>query len=878
MSNLLDKFLPIVNDINSVFYQLKNRSNDELRNEFYRIEQNVNKSDSKSKAQDLSLVNTFAIVKEVARRFSEGNIIVQANSYDKFLSENFDFVSINGNNAIYKNRWDVGGVPFQWNMVHYDEQLLGGIMLHFGYAIEMATGEGKTLVATLPVLLNALTHEGVHLMTVNDYLSKRDFQITRPLYMFLGLRVDCIECYSLYDKKRRKDAYKADITFGTNSSFTFDYLYDHLAIRPEDCVQQKHHFAIIDEIDSILIDEADTPHIVGGGEYYNDGAIYKENLPIVKELIESENSQTLYQFDKLTHSASFTINGKKWLSEKKGAPDLFENERTYQIENFDLLEPNKRQEILEKLHLQNALIRLLEALTVYERDVDYIVDGNRIIIIDNYTGRAKPSQRWEHGLHTAIEVKESVEIRDDFNGIAVISLKNYFKLYEKVSGMSGTVLPVADELLTTYGLNSITIPTHLPMIRVDEPLRVFRTMEQKDEAIIDLIIKNHQAGRPSLVGCLNIKRSEHISNLLADRDIDFNRLDAKTTKEEAITVAKAGIGNAITVSTSVGGRGTDIKPSDDAITNGGLLVIGTDLFDSVRVDRQLKGRSGRQGNPGTSVFFVSLEDVILKNLSEEDRQALLSDVESAVNEEQFTIRALPYFKKAQANREDYLKECRENVAKKDDIIAPHRLTFYSQRNKLLYDASESDGFVNLIIQEHSVSSDSMNDHLKDLYLKTKQLVIRSLRNNRNIKIISVPFSENRHPYAILLNTSSIVDETLGFNYFSQEYKRQISLRVFDNYWKDFVMYIMEELDNNEIQSLDTRYTKMMTNIKSTIIRRLMRSTILFSEVYKKEQRPNERVSRPLNSNIILPDSPCPCGSQKKFCECHGRNIRRKRRR
>ena len=599
MNSILNKYQCLVDSINTNFNSLHNLSNDELREEFCKIEIAINKYDNKQEGIEKYLVPVFAIVKETARRFSEGNIAVTANPNDVKLANQYDFVEILGNKAIYKNHWDVMGVPTTWKMVHYDEQLLGGILLHYGFATEMATGEGKTLVATLPVFLNALTHEGVHLMTVNDYLSKRDFETTRPIYMFYGLTADCIEKYPRYDR-RHKEAYRLDVVFGTNSSFTFDYLFDHIAITPQECVQTNHNYAIIDELDSILIDDADEPHIVGGGNYYNNGKIYKENYPLIKELLDKENSEVLYECSKLRKSADFTEEGKKWLSNKKEMSDLYSIERTYELVDFDELAQEKQDEVREKLYLQNVFHQLLLALTVYERDVDYLVDGGKVNIIDPHTGRVKESNRWEYGLHTAMEVKENVEVQNDCDGIAVISLKNYFLLYKKIAGMSGTIMPVEDELKEIYNLKCASLPTHKPLIRQDNPLRIFKT----------------------LVGSITVKRSEEICNKLNEHGIKYNKLDAKTIKDEAFTISKAGLSNTITVSTSVAGRGTDIKLSTDAIDAGGLLVIGTDLFESVRVDRQLKGRAGRQGDPGSSVFFASLEDQILKNLEQDDLRSL----------------------------------------------------------------------------------------------------------------------------------------------------------------------------------------------------------------------------------------------------------------
>ena len=871
MNDVISRYKPIIEEINRHCVQLQLFTNDELRKEIAKIEQFLGQDDNKTNSLEEYLVKVFAIIKETARRFTEGDIIVSANDYDKYLSENYDFVVLENDKAIYKKRWDAGGIPFEWNMVHYDEQLLGGILLHKGYAIEMLTGEGKTLVATLPVMLNALTHNGVHLMTVNSYLSKRDFELTRPIYMFYGLTADCIEYYHNGDTRRKK-AYNADITFGTNSSFTFDYLYDHLAMDPAECVQQKHTFAIIDELDSILIDDAGTPHIVGGGNYYNHGKYYEENLPIIKELLETENVLPLFQSDILRKKVEFTKEGKSWLAEKKQIPDLFDIEKTYEIENFDELILTEKNELLEKLFIQNVLYQLLVAFTVYEKDIDYVVDKGKIKIIDQNTGRIKESNRWEHGLHTAIEVKERVEVQDDFDGMAVISLKNYFRLYNKVAGMSGTIMAVADELEDVYGLKCEALPTHKPLIRIDMPLRVYRTEEQKEKAIIDLIIENHHKGRPTLVGCINIKRCETISLLLEEQNIPFNRLDAKTIKEESVTIAKAGMGNTITVATSVAGRGTDIKPSQDALDKGGLMVIGTDLFDSVRIDNQLKGRTGRQGNPGSSVFFSSLEDSILKHLHKDEQNQFETLVKNKQDNQLNDAQILSYFAKAQSNREYLSHLSRVSTARKDDVVAPHRLKFYRQRNDLLFNPQSAIFLVKQIATANNISIDTIDNHLDELYLKTKELLKRSQRNNQYATHALVAFSNNRHSFAIHFNIHSVINSREDFD---REFKRQVLLQVSDREWKNFVIYMMGDLDSHEIDLLDEKYERMMDRIKAIVLSRLTNSAIIF-DVKKQEESPKNienSSSKSIRPNsVISPDAPCPCGSKKKYRECHGRDI------
>lgn len=873
MSNSLEKYRKTVEAINSEYATLHSLTNDELRIKLHHIERFINEQEDKSDALNKSLVSVFAIVKETARRFSLGNIEVTATPNDLRIAEKYDFIKISRDKAIYQNHWDVMGVPYVWKMVHYDEQLLGGILLHYGYATEMATGEGKTLVATLPVFLNALTHEGVHIMTVNDYLSKRDFETTRPIYMFYGLSVDCIDNYERCDN-HRKATYKSDIAFGTNSSFTFDYLFDHIAIKPEECVQQSHNYAIIDELDSILID-ADNPHIVGGGNYYNNGKIFKENYPLIKELIGNKDIE-LYKIDKLKKTAIFTQEGKEWLSLNKGIPDLFSVERTYEIADFDELAQDKQNEIKNKIYLQSVFQQLLLALTVYERDVDYIVEGGKVKIIDTHTGRVKETCRWEHGLHTAMEVKEQVEVQNDFDGMAVVSLKNYFRLYKKIAGMSGTIMPVKDELLEIYNLPCASLPTHRPLIRKDLPLRIFKTAQQKDDAIIKAIIDNKSAGRPSLVGSISVKRSEQLCNKFDELGIEYNKLDAKTLKDEAYTIAKAGIGNTITVSTSVAGRGTDIKPSPEAIAAGGLMVIGTDLFESVRVDRQLKGRSGRQGDPGSSVFFASLEDQILQNLSPDDLKDLerLSDTYS-INEIS-TDEVRMYFDKAQSNREAYFKSCRERTARKDDIVDPHRKKMYKQRNAVLFNAEEANVIVDNIIKHLGENSDKIEEHLMSLYIKTKELVRRSTENNPNRTEVLVPFSEAMHTFAIRLEVGLSI---ASYEYFCREFKRQIILQIYDKEWKKFVLHIMSDLDRKEIELLDTKYRQMMDDINFIILSRLKYASIPFEVrnelLYNsKERKVEKEKSRKVNPAVpIAADEPCPCGSGKKYCECHGSNIR-----
>lgn len=874
-NELSEKLRSILIMIDQYYQKYHNLTNDELRDESSRLEQIVSNDSEKIGILDFILPEAFALIKETARRFSVGNIEVKANDFDRSLAEEVDFVYLKGGKAIYLNRWDIGGQTVTWKMVHYDEQLLGGILLHWGYAVEMATGEGKTLVATLPAFLNALTHKSVHIMTVNNYLSQRDFLITRPLYLFYGLTVGCLELYPR-SNKRRKLAYNSDITFGTNSSFTFDYLFDHLVLSPSECIQKEHNFAIIDEIDSVLIDNANEPHIVGGGNYYNFSEDYKHFLPLAKEFLT--NASPLYIKDELQHTVTLTPSGKKWFENKTGITDLYKVEKTYEIPNYDLLTQEQKKEIEGRFHSQNVIYQLLKALTIYNIDEDYVVENGKIKIIDQNTGRIKDNSRWEYGLHTAIEVKEGVNAEFDFDGLAVISLKNYFKLYRKVCGMSGTIMTVSNELKDVYDLKCEGLPTHKPVIRKDEPLLIYRTSEKKDKAIIERIKSNFNNGRPSLVSSTSIKKSDHIADLLSDTGLHFYRLDAKTVKNEAQTISQAGVGNNITISTNIAGRGTDIKPSHDALENGGLDVIGTELFTDIRIDNQLRGRTGRQGNSGSSVFYASLDDYILKYLSEEDDRLLRTITSSLSDDKLSCLEVRDFFLKAQDNCSSMHREQRTEAARKDDIVSPLRREFYKLRDSLLFDDKASDIILQQIVNTDTINMGTIDNHLKGLYLVVKDLISKSQWNNKDREFASIPFSDNQQTYAIKVN----VRKTCGnFCYFRTEYIKQIMLQVFDKEWKKFVLYMMGDLDQREIGMLDKKYNDMLKNAYFIIASRLGKASIPIGHVHNRnpircpKQPQDKEVSIPQKREDIDPEALCPCGSGKKYCECHGNGTHNK---
>lgn len=875
------ELLKRVDSINKKYTVYKNLSPDEIRRILRNIEKAISSSEDAESCLDNYLEDVFAIVKATAYLFSKGSIEVEANDNDFLLADTSDFVQIKEGKAIYLNKWEAGGEKFTWKMVHYDEQLLGGIYLHHGYAVEMATGEGKTLVATLPVMLNALTHNGVHLMTVNDYLSKRDFEITRPLYMFHGLSVGCIELYGTHSS-RRKLAYKSDITFGTNSEFAFDYLYDHMSMSPDDIVQSGHNFAIVDELDSVMIDNADEPHIVSGGQRYNVGETYKEYKPIFEELYTSECNFEMFVVDKLNNTAYYTDKGKQWIADNIGISDLYSLTKKYQLADYKSLSIEKQQEINRKLHIQNVFCQLLSAYTLYEKDVHYIVEMGSVIIVDQHTGRTKESSRWNYGLHTAIEVKENVATKPDSDGMAVISLKNYFRLYNKCSGMSGTIMTVSDELEQVYGLHSVSIPTHAPLIRTDLSLKVYKTKVSKDKAIVKEIQSLKEKKRPILVGSISIMRSHELSTLLNNESISHIALDAKSEEKEASVISQAGIEGSITLSTSMAGRGTDIKLSTQSKELGGLAVIGTDLFESSRVDKQLKGRAGRQGDPGSSQFFCSLDDFIVGNLSKDDKKALFEESSRIENDDISTPKIISYMLKAQENREKYYYKQRQKTALKDDIIAPHRKKFYEERNSVLKNSQVANSLITSLVNNHTSEADIIVS-LRKLYNHAIALVSVSQSNNKVRTMISIPFSDRSDLYSVTFEISNLLK---SFEYFCEEYKRQVILQAYDKYWKRFVVYMMADLDETEIASLEKEYSEMKHEIDCIIMSRMMNATIPVGgveEITTTQKENDNNTPRIANSNkCIMSNELCPCGSGKSFGECHGQNthqtIFRKRRR
>ncbi len=810
---------PIVNDIVAEYEKLSSVSNNELRNistqlkkeiaEYISKEQNEVDDLRKKTAQDYIdiherealfekidkiettiddkieevlnkiLPRAFALIKETARRFFENEYIeVTANDYDRQLAARYQHVEIQNDKARYYSTWESGGISKKWDMIHYDVQLIGGIILHQGKIAEMATGEGKTLVATLPVFLNALTGRGVHMVTVNDYLAKRDAEWMGPLYEFHGLSVDCIDKHQPNSDQRRK-AYMADVTFGTNNEFGFDYLRDNMAINPNDLVQRRHNYAIVDEVDSVLIDDARTPLIISGAiakGNNNDMELFNQYKPKVVELYQkqkqlvtaflTEAKKNLKAEDKATRAkaARQLLRAHKglpkykplikYLSEEGVKSTMLQTENIYLAENakrmpeitdklfFIIDEKNNSVELTDKgidllsssvedssffimpdigsemADIENsdtseedkikakdklmadfaiksdrlhAVNQLLKAYAMFEKDVEYVIIDGKVKIVDEQTGRIMEGRRYSDGLHQAIEAKENVKVEDATQTHATITLQNYFRMYHKLSGMTGTAETEAKELWDIYKLDVVVIPTNKPIIRDDRQDKVYKTTREKYNAIVYEISDMVKLGRPVLVGTTSVEISETLSRVLTRRKIEHSVLNAKLHQKEANIVAKAGLPGTVTIATNMAGRGTDIKISDEVIKSGGLAIIGTERHDSRRVDRQLRGRSGRQGDPGSSQFFVSLEDDLMRMFSS-DRISKLMDrmglKEGEVIQHSMISKSI---ERAQKKVEENNFGIRKRLLEYDDVMNSQREVIYKlRRNSLHGDRTELD--------------------------------------------------------------------------------------------------------------------------------------------------------------------------------------------
>ena len=740
------------------------------------------------------LPEAFAVVKETARRFAVNDSIdVSATDADKELAATKDFVSIEGDKAVYQTSWDAAGIDIVWDMVHYDVQLIGGVVLHQGKIAEMQTGEGKTLSATLPIYLNALTGLGVHLVTVNNYLAKRDAQWMGPLFQFHGLSIDCIDNHQPNSDERRK-AYLADITYGTNNEFGFDYLRDNMAKRPGDLVQRKLHYSIVDEVDSVLIDDARTPLIISGptpqgdkheyNEYkhkvdqlvaaqrkfvttviadakklLNEGDIEKGGLNLLRafrglprnkalikylseegvktQLQKTENhymqdqskemhivdEELFFVIDEKVNSIELTEKGLELMTSSTENQDFFilpdVGGEIALIDNSDKSENEKavEKDILlrdfsiksERIHTIN---QLLKAYTLFEKDVEYVVMDNKVKIVDEQTGRIMDGRRYSDGLHQAIEAKENVKVEAATQTYATVTLQNYFRMYNKISGMTGTAETEAGEFWEIYKLDVIAIPTNRPLVRDDKDDMVYKTNREKYNAVIEDIIQLSEAGRPILVGTTSVEISELLGAILRRRGIKHNVLNAKMHQKEADIVAEAGKDGAVTIATNMAGRGTDIKLSEKVKAAGGLAIIGTERHDSRRVDRQLRGRSGRQGDPGSSQFYVSLEDKLMRLFGSERIAKLMDRMgleEGEVIQHSMVSKSI---ERAQKKVEENNFGVRKRLLEYDDVMNQQREVIYKKRRHALHGERLSLDVANMIYDTCENIVDELHE-LKD---------------------------------------------------------------------------------------------------------------------------------------------------------------------
>ena len=721
--------------------------------------------DKIEKKLDEILPEAFAIMKSTARRFAENPTIeVTATQFDRDLAATKDFVTIEGDKAVYSNSWVAGGNTVTWDMVHYDVQLFAGVVLHKGRIAEMATGEGKTLVATLPVFLNALAGKGVHVVTVNDYLARRDSEWMGPMYEFHGLSVDCIDNHQPNSAARRK-AYLADITFGTNNEFGFDYLRDNMAIQPQDLVQRKHHFAIVDEVDSVLIDDARTPLIISGpvpkgddqlfdqyrgfieqlynvqrnfvndllgrarkliGEGKNDEGgvlLYRAHKglpkykPLIKFLSEPGNKalmqkventymqdnnrrmpeitdELFFVIDEKLNSVELTDKGHEFLARNVGEEGFFVlpdiGAAVAEIEKSDLSAEEKtakKDELINEYAVKSERVhtinQLLKAYSMFEKDVEYVVIDNKVKIVDEQTGRIMEGRRYSDGLHQAIEAKERVKVEAATQTFATITLQNYFRMYHKLAGMTGTAETEASEFWSIYKLDVVVIPTNRPVIREDRDDKIYKTKREKYNAVVEEIVSLVAEGRPVLVGTTSVEVSELLSRVLKLRGIKHNVLNAKHHQQEAQVVAEAGRAGQVTIATNMAGRGTDIKLTPEVKEAGGLAIVGTERHESRRVDRQLRGRAGRQGDPGSSQFFVSLEDDLMRLFGSERIASMMDRMGLKDGEEIQAGMMTKAIERAQKKVEENNFGIRKRLLEYDDVMNSQRTVIYSRRRNAL---------------------------------------------------------------------------------------------------------------------------------------------------------------------------------------------------
>ena len=983
------------------------------------------------------LPEAFAIMKSTARRLKENEFIeVTATQFDKDLSVNHDFVRIEGDKAIWQNHWVAGGNDLKWDMVHYDVQLIGGIALHQGKIAEMATGEGKTLVATLPVFLNALAGKGVHVVTVNDYLSKRDSEWMGPLYMFHGLSVDCIDKHQP-NSESRKRAYDCDITFGTNNEFGFDYLRDNMAIGQEDLVQRKHHYAIVDEVDSVLIDDARTPLIISGpvqkakeeDQQYQEYKPYVERLyqaqrtlvnqtlndakkliaagdeaeggklllrahkglpkysPLIKYLSEPgikvilQKSENFYMQDNekempvVTDPLYFVINeqlnsvvktdkGDAMLAQSVGADDFFVlpdvGSLIAEIEHSDLSLAEKQEkkdalmtDFSTKSERVHVVEQLLKAYTMFEKDVDYVIMEGKVKIVDESTGRIMEGRRWSDGLHQAVEAKESVKVEAATQTFATITLQNYFRMYHKLAGMTGTAETEAGEFWSIYKLDVMVIPTNRPVLRDDQDDLIYKTKKAKYAAVIERIVQLSEAGRPVLVGTTDVETSELLSRMLKLRGIKHNVLNAKEHAREAEIVAQAGQSSTVTIATNMAGRGTDIKLSDEVKAAGGLAIIGTERHDSRRVDRQLRGRAGRQGDPGSSTFYLSLEDKLMRLFGSERIAGMVDKLGMADDEALESSMLSSAIEKAQKKVEENNFGVRKRLIEYDDVMNYQREAIYSRRRNAISGEKIEIDLQNMMVDTASLllekckgysfddfeetlmallSIDSgidrelwekghdrdiaakLCDHMVEVYRRRMDVLVEKLspiikevyeKQGQMYQNIAIPVSDGRKQINLSVNLEKAY-QSEGRE-IAKTLSKNIILYQIDEHWKEHLREMddlkqsvqnatYEQKDPVVVYKLESYnlFAEMLDSLNRDVLSFLFRASVPLRDRNEQPTRAMRRQTdmsqmqaqhsdlstngEPQSRGPVKVDKqigrndPCPCGSGKKYKNCHGKGI------
>ena len=988
------------------------------------------------KVLDEILPIAFAVMKSTARRFKENETIrVKATEFDRILSTTKDFVEIDGDYAVWHNHWMAGGNEITWDMVHYDVQLIGGIVLHQGKIAEMATGEGKTLVATLPVFLNALAGKGVHVVTVNDYLSKRDSEWMGPLYMFHGLSVDWIDKHQPNSESRRK-AYACDITFGTNNEFGFDYLRDNMAVSQKDLVQRKHHYAIVDEVDSVLIDDARTPLIISGPVPKGDDQQFMEYKPYVEKLYNNQRTlvtNTLNEAKKLIAAGDEKEGGKLLLRAYKGLPkykplikflsepgmkQLLQRTENYYIQDnerempvvtdplffvinekqhavemtdngHDLLSgtlsdpkffilPDVGSEIAEveksdlsaedkhakkdaimadfalKSERVHTVNQLLKAYAMFEKDVDYVIMDNKVKIVDEQTGRIMEGRRWSDGLHQAVEAKENVKVEAATQTFATITLQNYFRMYHKLAGMTGTAETEAGEFWSIYKLDVVVIPTNKPIARIDENDKIYKTKKAKYEAVINRIEELTKAGRPVLVGTTDVETSELLSRMLKLRGISHQVLNAKQHAREAEVVAQAGQRSTVTIATNMAGRGTDIKLSDEVRKAGGLAIIGTERHDSRRVDRQLRGRAGRQGDPGSSTFYVSFEDKLMRLFGSERIASVVDKLGMEENEALENNMLSNSIEKAQKKVEENNFGIRKRLLEYDDVMNSQREVIYTRRRNalsgerveidvmnMMQDMSEIivencagydyDSFAEYVMATLSIDlgfdeqfygnakpaeiSDRLFQNMQDTYRRRMDAmsqrafpIIKEVYEKQGAiyQNIAIPISDGHKMLTLSVNLKKAY-ETEGKE-IARALTKSITLYQIDDHWKEHLRDmddLKQSVQNASYEQKDplliykfesfNLFKAMLEALSKDILSFLMRAHIPLRDANSVQapaparkpdmsQMQTSRTDLVTNSGeqksrmpvhvekTVGRNDPCPCGSGKKYKNCHGKGL------